>query len=444
MGIYAQSVGGGGGLGGAIGFGFGFAGSAGGDGDGGRVEVVHTGNITTYGNYAHGIFAQSVGGTDSGGEVDVRIAGDITVYGEGALAVIAQSEGSAGRRNIDVTYAGGTITGNTESAVRLLEGAENTFTNFGVVTTHSGPEGTAILASSGHDRVHNHGRITGSINLGSGTNSFTNHNDSFFNAGTVINLGTGNTLTNAGTLSPGGDGDIERSNLTGDLIQSEQGLLAIDLDIRRQRADNLAVSGSANMSGRVGIATINKGYAQPGTFNLPILTADNGLTTAELNLVQGQSAVLNYSLNVTPDSSLNLQYDVNFSHPNLNSNQTAVGQYINAIQTTGGSESFAPLAAALIDMPDEAALGSAYNELSPETHLGAGVTTVAANQQFSNAMLSCQPFAGTQRFATEIDCNWLQISGRELTVSRQTRTLGYQEQAFGFSGGLQREVDDNV
>ncbi len=443
VGIYAQSVGGGGGLGGNIGYGFGFAGTAGGDGDGGRVELDHTGNITTYGDYAHGIVAQSVGGADYGGDVGVRINGDITVRGEGALAVIAQSEGTSGRKNIDIIYEGGTITGNNDSAVRFFEGMHNTFTNQGVVTTHGGTAGTAILASSGNDHIHNHGTITGAVQLGDGSNSFTNHAASFFNAGTAINLGTGNTLSNSGTLSPGGGGHIEHSSLTGHLIQTEEGLLAIDVDVLHRQADYLAVSGTAEISGLIGVDSVNKGYSQPGKFNIPIVMADNGLTTTELSLVQRQSAVANFSLDVTPGSSLHLNYEVNFTHPELNRNQTVIGEHINAIQSTGGSAAFAPLAAALFDVADGAALGAAYNQLSPETHLGTGVVTVSANQQFSNAMLSCQPFAGTQRFATEIDCNWLRISGRELTVSRQTRTLGYQEQAFGFSGGIQREVSDN-
>ncbi len=121
-------------------------------------------------------------------------------------------------------------------------------------------------------------------------------------------------------------------------------------------------------------------------------------------------------------------------------------EHINAIQSTGGSAAFAPLAAALFDVADGAALGAAYNQLSPETHLGTGNVTVSANQQFSNAMLSCQPFKlEPSVLPLEIDCNWLRISGRELTVSpRQTCTLGYQEQAFGFSGGIQREVSDTT
>ena len=443
VGIFAQSVGGGGGLGGGIGFGFGFAGSVGDAGDGGSVEVDHTGNITTYGDYAHGIVAQSVGGADYGGDVVVRINGDITVHGEGALAVIAQSEGSAGRRNIDVTYAGGTVTGNSASAVRFLDGADNTLTNHGVVTTHGGPDGMAILAGSGNDNIHNYGTMIGSVDLGSGINSFTNHAGGFLDTGPSINLGADNTLNNTGTLSPGGDGRVEISSLTGNLIQHAQGLLAIDVDIQQGQADNLAVSGTALMSGRVRVEAVNKGYARPGDFNIPIVTADDGLSTSELSLIQRQSAVVNYLLDTTHDSSMNIQYDVNFSHPDLNSQQNLIGQYINAIQNAGGSETFAPMAEALIDLPEVAALGSAYNQLSPETHLGPGVATLAANQQFSNAMLSCQPFSGPQRFTTEIDCSWFRISGREFTVSRQTQTLGFREQALGFSGGLQREASEN-
>ena len=66
-GIFAQSVGGGGGLAGDLGNGLSFAGSVGGAGSAGDVHIIHTGNITTYGDDADGIFAQSAGGTNNGG-----------------------------------------------------------------------------------------------------------------------------------------------------------------------------------------------------------------------------------------------------------------------------------------------------------------------------------------------------------------------------------------
>ena len=62
--IFAQSVGGGGGLAGDPGPGSDFAGSVGGAGNGGAVSVTQTGNITTMGDAAHGIFAQSAGGSN--------------------------------------------------------------------------------------------------------------------------------------------------------------------------------------------------------------------------------------------------------------------------------------------------------------------------------------------------------------------------------------------
>ena len=73
--------------------------------------------------------------------------------------------------------------------------------------------------------------MIGNVILGSGTNAFNNMAGGFFNAGATVNLGAGNTLTNAGTLSPGGAGVIQTTALTGNLVQSATGRLLTDINI---------------------------------------------------------------------------------------------------------------------------------------------------------------------------------------------------------------------
>ncbi|WP_147422702.1 autotransporter outer membrane beta-barrel domain-containing protein [Maricaulis maris] len=125
--ILAQSIGGGGGNAGdgyisnagAISFG-GIGGNA---GDGGDVTVTHTGDITTHGIGAYGIFAQSIGGgggnagdttvgvqeagvdvarnpiggnSGDGGDVTINSSGTINLLGGGAIGIFAQSIGGGG------------------------------------------------------------------------------------------------------------------------------------------------------------------------------------------------------------------------------------------------------------------------------------------------------------------------------------------------------------
>src|SRR5262249_10080648 len=103
-GIFAQSIGGGGGLTGGLGTNslpiigsiLNFAGSVGGSGNGGNVTVTHTGNIYTYGSNSTAIFAQSQGGSNGfGGTVNVTINGGIYASGFNSDGIYAQSGGGS-------------------------------------------------------------------------------------------------------------------------------------------------------------------------------------------------------------------------------------------------------------------------------------------------------------------------------------------------------------
>jgi hypothetical protein len=118
-GIMAQSIGGGGGSAG-VGGGIGAVGGEGGSGKyGGDVSVINSGNITTTGRQATGIYAQSIGGGggsagdggglftwggdgagngqgSTGGNVTVVNNGTITTHGIGAKGIFAESVGGGG------------------------------------------------------------------------------------------------------------------------------------------------------------------------------------------------------------------------------------------------------------------------------------------------------------------------------------------------------------
>jgi hypothetical protein len=220
-GIFAQSVGGGGGVVGSLGnldspYLLSFAGSTGGHGDGGAVKVTHSGDITTYGTAADGIFAQSVGGTNKagvalgvGGTVDITVTGDITAHGTDANGISAQSTGTKGASNITINIlGGGTVHGGSgdSAGVRIEGGANNTLTNRGTITTLNGATGVAIRGGSGNERVENYGTLVGQVLLGGGVNSWNNHPGSIFNAETTFDLGVGNTFDNKGMLN--GNGEI--------------------------------------------------------------------------------------------------------------------------------------------------------------------------------------------------------------------------------------------
>jgi uncharacterized protein YhjY with autotransporter beta-barrel domain len=307
-GIFAQSVGGGGGLAGGVGSSSGFAGSVGGDGSGGTVTIDYVGDITTYGNAAHGVFAQSAGGqkdagvqqttstdandyfkpvkdalgnfifgtsaltdlADRGGDVAVTVQGDVLAHGADSHGILTQSRGADGNGDITVTVTSGTIRGGSGNSVgvHFMDGAANTLENHGTIATLNGISGTALRATGGSETVNNHGTITGSVELGSGTNAFTNGLTGIFNSGAAANLGSGNLFSNGGTLSPGGSGAFLATVLTGNFTQTATGTLALEID-RSGDHDKLVVgSGTATLAGML---SVNRGagpYGNGMTYDL--------------------------------------------------------------------------------------------------------------------------------------------------------------------------------
>ncbi len=203
--IFAQSVGGGGGVAGNIGNNlissdlFSAAGSSGGAGSGGNVVVDHSGDIVTFGDVSHGVFAQSAGGTGSGGDVMVTVDGNIAANGLGSDGVVVQSRGDAGVGDVTVTLLGaGVVQGGTGDAagVRFLDGGTNVVANGGLLHALGG---TAVAGGTGDDSVDNTGTVVGDLRLGTGANVFDNRAGASFRAGPVADLG-GGRLTNAGTV----------------------------------------------------------------------------------------------------------------------------------------------------------------------------------------------------------------------------------------------------
>jgi uncharacterized protein with beta-barrel porin domain len=192
--------------------------------------------------------------------------------------------------------------------------------------------GLAIQSSTGNDTVTNFGAVIGNVSLGAGTNAFNNMAGGLFNSGSTVNLGTGNTLTNAGTLSPGGAGVIQTTALTGNLVQGATGRLLTDVSIGGGTADRINVSGTANLAGAVQVQVLNPVL---GAFQQTILSAAGGATTNGLSLLA--SPVLQAQL-VFPNATdvVIKSTGINFLTPGLNNNQTSVANAFNGAAQTSG------------------------------------------------------------------------------------------------------------
>jgi hypothetical protein len=441
--IVAQSVGGGGGL--IAGGTDAFAGSVGGRGAAGPVTVTQSGVVSTQGDQADSILAQSAGGEGSGGAVSVTVSGVVSATGQGANGIVAQSSGDAGAGDISIDVASGIVQGGSgplASGVRLEDGAHNSLVNDGSISTTAGIAGVAIRATGGNNAIDNFGSVTGSVDLGAGVNSFHNEAGASFDSGAVAILGSGNLLTNDGLLSPGGRGNIMTTAITGNLAQTGRGSYVLDLDYATGAADRLEVSGSSTLAGTVAVSTMNPGFIKPGDHRPIIVSSAGGLTLAGLTLDAAQTAVVQSELLLLDPTDLALDYDVNFAPAGLNANRTAIGEYLNTVQTAGGSSSLAPVVAQLVALPDVPALAAAYDHLSPEVYVGNETGAFFSNLHFNDMLQSCRVARGELGFAREEGCAWLTLGGETLRQDQTTANFGFYRNAFDVDAGVRLQVSD--
>ena len=214
--------------------------NGGGGGNGGAVNVTDTGNITTYGVGADGIFAQSIGGAGglagtsaasvaafmgsngnagNGGAVTVNHTGSITATGNDASAIFAQSVGgtqapgasalfaSFGHvfdshgdttpgtgSDITINISGGTFEGggDTGAGIWIDNGLINTITVANSATVGA-VSGVAIKATQDSglvvNSVDNFGTVIGDVTLaGTNLNSFKNEASGVLAPNTEVDL----------------------------------------------------------------------------------------------------------------------------------------------------------------------------------------------------------------------------------------------------------------
>jgi len=455
-GIFAQSVGGGGGVIGNLGNALpvlsylDFAGSIGDAGSGGVVTVNQNGVVVTSGAAAYAVFAQSAGGQGTGGAVSVVVGGDTRAYGAGSDAVFVQSTGMGGAGNLSVLINKGVVQGGTgadSAGVEFSAGADNTLVNHGTVMTVDGLAGWAIRGGDANEAVDSDGIILGSIDLGAGVNSLHNEAAGVVNSGATIALGVGNLFQNDGLLSPGGQGLVQTTAITGNLQQSATGVYAVDLDLMKTgmagEADLLTVSGVAALGGQVKATVLDAGYALPGAHTVAIVQAAGGYSSSALTLNAPASAVATFSL-VSKPNELDLDYTIDFSPTGLNHNQHAIGSYINAIQSAGGSTLFRPTANALFFIPTVAELGVAYDQLSPEPYLDNLIATSFASQKFADGMFSCTAPAALLSGHAGDGCVWARVDERDLDWDRTSEIQKSTETNSSLAAGAEGRVAPGV
>ncbi len=347
--------------------------------------------------------------------------------------------------NVVNNLAGGVITGD------LLAGAGNdTFSNDGTFTgTASLGGGTNVVSNTSHttfngslitgagdDTVTNTGTWNGIVNLGGGTNAFNNNAGGIF-AGSTVSVGVGNVFTNAGTVSPGGAGAIGTTVLTGNYVQTAEGILAVDVDPTGPTTDLLTVSGTAELAGSV-LPTFSPDATRSG--EVTVLTAAGGVTDNGLSIAN--SATVNYELKYPDANNVVLSYAINFARTaaDLTQNQTALGEYLNRILEAGGTNLTA-LLTPLIGITDTAQYRAALDQLQGEHQQNQSGMLFGTNRAFVNSLLSCpERLDGNEKAMADETCIWSRVDGRTTDVDRSNTTVGGDETVWGFSGGYETAI----
>ncbi len=356
-GILAQSIGGGGGIAGDLSSVQSYKTGTvdnihSNSGDGGAVSINADGTvIATTGMLAPAIFAQSLGGgggllsynqessstsdvlargtaggKGKGGTVTVSLTNSqVKATGTGSAGILAQSDGTSSSQIMitidkDSVVEGGVPDSkfeplfNDAAAIRLLGGTANVITNAGTITGLE--SGLAILGNTpkSNTTINNTGTITGDVVLVGTDNLVDNQAGGFLSAPTTLNL-NGGLLKNSGTLDVGGTGVVGQTTLTGDLDQSGNGTVRIDIDPANQEADLLVVSGHADI---VGVVAVNSLSYRKGTTD-PVISAAGGIN-ATLAL-QDSSTIFSHSAVVTANT-LAITTDADFGSADRSKSDT--------------------------------------------------------------------------------------------------------------------------
>ena len=270
----------------------------------GTVSVNSTGNISTTGDDVHAIAVKLAPDKSSDtGSVNIT-ANDISTVGNRAYAIWVHRQYDSGKDSrfpINLTLNGDVRTGGWESHGIAIQGnkAEIDVTikrggSIFVGPAKAGWESDSEYSDSESERlwprqftsknmdgdlgiasasIKNYGTVSGEIYAeGCIAPEFANFGT--FNSGPRVNLrlyadadrtarGCGNigsnpvltagTLTNSGTLSPGGLGFIGSTAITADLVQTDSGILELDVDWSKETADFITVNGKAALAGSLRI-----------------------------------------------------------------------------------------------------------------------------------------------------------------------------------------------
>lgn len=446
----------------------------------GTVDVQNMGAVRGSGADSIGIFTFGM----YGGSALVNNSGTI-VGGTGATTFASQSAsangdvtaftGSAGilmlGSDINTIDNTGTITSLNGQAIALFEGAlmfyewdyermqevpvtiEIPAADTTIYNRAGGLVDGNVRLGSGDDRIFNEGRITGDIDMAGGANLIENAASGIL-TGNSLNVGAGNTLTNAGTISPGGTGVIAETIVVGNFVQTSTGRMVIDInETAGVRNDTINVSGTAALAGTV----------TPNVIDL------NEVVQSEYRILTSQG-LTNNGIVANPDEvqvTDTIGYDFSLEQRAndlylLAEQQRTASQIAAEAAASGaggaGAQNLASLGGALesLEQSDDesskvvlnairlqdgpASAAKVMDRIIPQQQGGTAGSASRSGASFGNAMLSCATRDGEYAYTREGKCYYAKLTVRRLDHDASSGSAGVRETGTEAMGGIQFDI----
>ncbi len=434
--------------------------SAANGGDGGDILFLQTGNTVTSGENAIGVAAQSLGGgggivdsifrgaaggAGSGGAIDMTLTGNVLSVGDGGIGVFAQSEGRDGADAImlgfDGVVMGGTGQANSVASIIVEGGTDNTLTLSEDTVLIAG-NNQLVNGGDGNEQITLSGRALGNLNLGDGTNGLTVEDGATFYALDTVNLGDAGLMQVDGNLVLGAnwgvDGGLtaavqaddfsftenvsQTTNVTGSLAFGGTATSTFDVYFRTTGisggdSDLINVTGDATIGGTLvpRLNTLERA--------LPLVIINPDGTAADAGTTIQDTVVLDYSIGLngaTSDgSSIDLVITPDYSTPRMNSNQTAIGDYINDVLNGRGTSDQGELLALIGNMQSEADVIAAIESLSTADYAADAVDAYFGTRVFADTLQNCERYTNYQAGDDPRNCIWF-TGGRYFFDREQT------------------------
>ncbi|HEY0940311.1 MAG TPA: hypothetical protein VGE08_09465 [Steroidobacter sp.] len=416
-------------------------------GNSGELVLDLSGDITSSGAAAHAVHAESNATGGRAGGLTMTFAGNVIATGDDAHGIFAESIGEQGSGDITIAIEDAIIRGGAGGAAGIVisGAADNTLNNHGTIGHLSQLGQSAIRAGAGNETVTNFGVLVGDVHLGDGVNALTNAVGGTFVSGASVDLGAQGTAVNTGAWSVGNVNSVAATTLNGSLAQLAGGYMLIDYDHATRTADHIDVTDTAVLAGGIALNQMNTGWTKPGTWTVPLVSADGGVSVGDVALTAPSSLITQYAIKSSA-AEMWLEISSDFTPEQLSGGMTAeersVGEYLNKVQSIGGAADMTSTIESLVAIDDASALRQAYDQLSPGGYASVHSSQLASGMRFSDALLSCKVRDGDYHFAAEQECGWLSFSTSSEEYDARAKANGYERKSNRIGGGAQWALSD--